>query len=956
MRLMLRTLPLILVASSLPAFAQDSQSSLSGSFLTPGRSPVAGALVVATNTETGYVRRSRTDVKGRFVLVQMPVGPYKVEASAEGFQSSVFTTTLSLAAGASIRFTAFPDASATVTVSASKTPLDSDRQTASTAVSPEALRILPVKGRGFMDFAALTPGVQSVQRGNMGIGGQRAVSTSVLIDGAQLVQPYFGGVTGAVENKAPYSFSLESIREFEVVTAGAPAEFGQMAGGFLNAVTKSGTNEAHGSVFYFQKPDSMRARDPLTGASSDGFKNIQYGASIGGPITKDRLFYFAAYEAQRESTPVPFQWGGPGAAAQLDPSVPADAALIHRAQAWSTVADSDVFFGRLDWLPSVDQSFTFRINLTRFLGDTGPGAVTANNTSANYSYEGTASDDARTLSGEVRWNWIIGPSLVHETRLSWVQDDLPRNSRGALPTVQIGNEGIYGGYPYPRDFHSERTEVFDAITYARPGFQLRGGFDLNSILVKHAFTPFGAGAYTFASLQAFEAGMWSYYGQTVGVGMPAEQAGRMSAREQDLAFFIQTETELTPTVRLNIGARWDEQRHPDFPIADVSAGPQLYPQPGQNPLNGRIPTDSSFSGRASFTWAPTEATVVRGSWGQYVSRTPSTYDYEALVGNGRRLSLVLIPGGPGGPLPWGPTFDWEAPASIANPQGINLPPTLYTFAPNFRNPRSTVSSLGVERAVGSWVLGLSGTYTRTSDLERVQDQNLGTPMPNAQGRLVFPALRPNPTWGPMYVFVSDASSRYQAVTFSAKHHQAGSPWNAQLFYTWGHDRDNDSNERALLGFHEQNTQRLNDEWGASDRDRRHVITGYLSYEDQTWTGIQTGLILSYLSGSPYSANKTSDLNNDAVSDNDRVIGTTRNGYRTASRTEVDLRLARDWRISTRARLTASLEVFNLLNHQDRFEQTRAVADAPDAAAVQVEIVPAVVSVPRSIQLGLRVAF
>jgi hypothetical protein len=208
----------------------------------------------------------------------------------------------------------------------------------------------------------------------------------------------------------------------------------------------------------------------------------------------------------------------------------------------------------------------------------------------------------------------------------------------------------------------------------------------------------------------------------------------------------------------------------------------------------------------------------------------------------------------------------------------------------------------------------------------------------------------------MYVFVSDASSRYQAVTFSAKHHQAGSPWNAQLFYTWGHDRDNDSNERALLGFHEQNTQRLNDEWGASDRDRRHVITGYLSYEDQTWTGIQTGLILSYLSGSPYNANKTSDLNNDAVSDNDRVIGTTRNGYRTASRTEVDLRLARDWRISTRARLTASLEVFNLLNHQDRFEQTRAVADAPDAAAVQVETVPAVVSVPRSIQLGLRVAF
>lgn len=956
MRYTLRALPLILAASALPALAQEAQSSLSGAVVTPQGIPIAEALVRARNTETGYVRQTRTDAHGRFVLVQMSVGPYTVEASSEAFQLSAFAVTLSLATGAPIRFTLIPEASATVSVQASATALDPDRPTASTVISRDALRNLPVKGRGFMDFAALTPGVQSVQRGNLGIGGQRAVSTSVLIDGAQLVQPYFGGVTGAVENKAPYSFSLESIREFEVVTAGAPAEFGQMAGSFLNAVTKTGTNETHGSVFYYQQPDSLMARDPLTGTSLDGFRNRQYGASVGGPITKDKLFYFVAYEAQRESTPVPFQWGGPGAQAQLNPAIPGDAALISRAQPWSTVADSDVFFSRVDWIPTADHSITFRLNATRFLGDTGPGAITANNTSANYSYEGTASDDARTLSGEVRWSWILSSSLANETRLSWVQDDLPRKSRGTLPTVQIGNVGIYGGYPYPREFHSERAEIFDAVTYARPGFQLRGGFDLNSIMVKHAFTPFGAGAYTFASLQAFEAGMWSYYGQTVGVGMPASQAGRMSAREQDLALFAQAETELTPTFRLNFGIRWDKQRHPDFPIADVSAGPLLYPQPGQNPLYGRIPTDSAFSSRISFTWTPDEATVLRGSWGQYVSRTPSTYDYEALVGNGRRLSLVLIPGGPGGPLPWGPAFNWNDPESISNPQGINLPPTLYTYAPNFKNPRSTVSFLGVERAIGSWIFGLSGTYTRTENLERIQDQNLGTPAPDAQGRLVFPALRPNPTWGPMYVFVSDASSRYQAVTFSAKHHQVDSPWEAQLFYTWANDRDNDSNERALLGFHEQNTQRLGDEWGPSDRDRRHVITGYLSYQDRTWTGIQTGLILSYQSGSPYSVNKTSDLNNDAVSDNDRVIGTTRNGFRTASRTELDLRLARSWKAGNRASLTASLEVFNLLNHQDRFDQTRAVADAPDNAAVQKETVPAAISIPRSVQLGFRVAF
>ena len=937
-----------------PLPAQEVQVDLTGSILTTTGTPLPSAGLEVRHLATGYRRQVRTDPEGRFIVACLPLGAYEVTASCPRFIRVKVRQDLVMNAAPRMTFHLPEAACAEVVVKGTSSTLgtlDVGRASATTVVSPEALQSLPLKGRGFMAFAALTPGVSRAQYGNLSIAGQRAHATGFLIDGMPITQPFFGGATGSVENKAPYTFSLESIEAFEIVAAGAPAQFGQMAGGYLNAVTKSGANQPHGSAFYSTRPSGLTARDPVSGEPLHGFQHAQFGGSLGGPILKDKLFYFFSLDAQRESSRIPFRWGGSGPPVLLDPRLPSHAALLSRQSAYATQADTEVLFGRLDGMPSPGHSLTLRVNATRFRGDTGPGA---NN--QNYAYEGTASSQASTLAASVHWNWIVGPDWIQEARLGWVQDDLPVASRGGLPVVHTPNLGIYGGFANPRESKSRRMAFFQALTFARPAFQAKAGLDLNLFRLQQTLAPYPNGAYTFAGLRRFEAGKWSHFGQTQGLGASAAQAGRMTARSRDLAFFLQTETALTSTLRLGAGVRWDEQRHSDFPIADVSRGPLGYPAPGRNPVEAHIPTDRALSLRTSFTFTPGTRTVIRASWGQYVSRTPLLFDYGSYQGNGHRLALAVLPGGPDGPLPWGENFPWDAPPSLSGEPAPTRPPALFTYSARFRNPRTQVASLGITRALGPWTLGLTGITSKTFNLQRIQDQNLGTPSPNPQGRLVFPKARPNPLWGPWFVYVSDASSRYQALTFSAAFQPDGGPWDARFHYTWAKDQDNDSNERIHAGYQTQNTQRLEDEWGPSNRDIRHTFIGQATFQDRHWTGIKAGLVVSLQSGTPYSVVKTRDMSNDANAFNDRVLGTARNGFRTCSRTQVDLRLARDFPCVRAARGTISLELFNLFNHQDTYQRLRAISDLSDAATVQMETVPTPLSSQRSAQLGLRIYF
>ncbi|MDE3245249.1 MAG: TonB-dependent receptor [Acidobacteriota bacterium] len=970
----------VLIAAPLasPLAAQGVSAQLSGTVKAQSGAAVAGATVVIRNSETGFVRTVQTDAAGRYLAPSLPVGNYSVNVTKPGFQNaSNIKISLNLGDAAPLNVKLAPESSTTVEVVASESKIDSERSAVAATVSPTELANLPIKGRSLLDFSSLTPQVAVTGRGQVAIAGSRGVNTSINIDGGDYNSSFFAGSTGtSTVAGSPFSISMEAIREFQVVTDGASAEYGRMGGGFLNAITKSGTNELAGGLFFYHRPSTWVAKEVNVSGKPGAndildFKTQQYGGSLGGPIIKDKLFYFVAFDFQREKRPQQFTWGG-STAINLNPSNPSDAVLISKAGSFTKPNDGDNLFLRMDWNVSTDHTLQLRMTKSSIK------SVYQNTSFA--SAENTANDEYNTTAIGLQWNWVLGPNWLSELKVNYNKDEQPRVPKTYSPQVSIGSGvGVYGKVPFTRQFELKKTQVTETVSYFTPTFQVKAGVDYIINNVFEVFAPFVEGSYTFnasgsvSSIDNFRAGNWTSYQQNVGLnGLSGYEAGRFDQKENEYALFIQTDWRATSDVKVGLGLRYDKQEHPDFPILDVS-----NPLAANLPITAKIPQSSNLSPRLSLTWTPSADkgnTVVRFSAGRYVSRTPSIFLYQAFTGNGARvgaytfqssnsaqLNLAQALGiargsgfNPGTPATIPATaFDSLTPAQLAVLKGTLQ---VSSFSGDFKNPVTDRLSLGVERAFGSgWVLGATGTYAKSENLERITDVNLAETSVNAQGR---PQLtRPNPNYGAIKVYVSDAYSRYKALTLSAKYQKAESPFSGQIFYTLSEAKDTDSNERNFNSYAAQNPLRPDEEYGYGDNDQRHVIVGNMAYLE-SFTKLQFGATLRYYSALPYTPLFTSDRNGD-FNNNDRLLGSARNSSRTASQTNVDLRISRDWTFN-RYRLTTSIDVFNLLNHADTYQRLK--YSGTDAAPVQgqdfrtLTFVDSTLFPTRQVQVGLRLAF
>ena len=978
----------VLIAAPLatPLVAQGVSAQLSGIVKTPSGQPVDGATVVIRNTETGFVRTVQTDSTGRYVATALPVGPYTVSITKAGFHAaSNIKVALNLGDAAPLNIKLAPESSTTVEVVASVSQVDSDRSSAATYISPDALANIPVFNRSFTSLATLTPQVVvDNSRGNLAIAGQRGVNTSINIDGGDNNEPFFGGAIGAGEGKTPFTISIEAIREYQVVTDGASAEFGRMGGGYVNAITKNGTNDIGGSLFFYKRPQSLVARQPNLNGIPDSnkvfdFKQQQMGFSVGGPIIKDKLFYFISYDGQRQTSPINMVWGG-NTPVTLNPANANDAVLISKAGAYSSRADSDAIFARFDWNINLDHTIQFRINHSKFSGDVGAG-ITA-------SKENLASDTITTDAYVLQWNWVLGANWLNEARVNYTKDDMPRVPNSTLPEVSISNVGYYGAYPFDRTYTTKRVQFQDNISYVTPVVQVRAGIDYNTIDVSEFFAGSWRGIYFFDNLANFEAGNWTTYRQNFGLSSPVTQAGQFSANTKQTALYVQSDWRVLDSLKVGLGLRWDRQTNPDYPILDMS-NPRANPMP----LTAKIPSDSQISPRFSLTWTP-EAdhgkTVVRGNLGRYVSVTPSVFLYQVFAANSIRTGskdFKLADSTTFG-IPRGNTTTntGGGPFNAANPYWIPAYPTgatkatvdIFSFDPNFKNPYTDRANLAVERAFDDLLLGVSATYAKAKQLERTQDLNLGTPTLNAYGRLIYPstfnpitgnytAIRPNTGYLRIVQYKSDATSLYHAYTFSAKYHKDGSNLDAQFFYTYSINKDTDSNERNYAGVSTQDGALPGNDWSYADTDRRHIVTGYLSYKEARWSGILTSLSFRYLSGFPYTLTYSKDVSGDANTGNDRFfvngMDTGRNTQRSASNMTLDLGLRRDFNFTKTLKLTLSADVFNLMNRHDTYKQ-QFVSNSVSTGGISSDQTPilgtpprnAVVGSARQVQLGVRFAF
>src|SRR6266699_5643537 len=294
---------LVLFASPAPLGAQGQATTgiIRGVVTDPNGAPVANATVILHEANTNFTRTLTTDAAGNFTGTLLPLGTYDVTARSVGY-AEVKRTGIPLGVGETVALR-LPLAAVTlaaVTVEATQPVVNVTQSAAATPLDAAAVTGLPNNGRNFINLTLLTPNVAIVQGPDgdeLTVAGQRGIHNNVSVDGADFNNPFFGEQRGG--QRPPFTFNLDAVREMVVVAQGANAEFGRSSGGFVNVITKSGTNDMHGTVHYFGKggPLSSDATHANLTLKPD-FSQNQFGGSLGGPLVKDKLFFYLAYDQQ----------------------------------------------------------------------------------------------------------------------------------------------------------------------------------------------------------------------------------------------------------------------------------------------------------------------------------------------------------------------------------------------------------------------------------------------------------------------------------------------------------------------------------------------------------------------------------------------------------------------------------------------------------------------------------
>src|SRR5207249_8575250 len=289
------------VVRSLNAQSQATTGIIRGVVLDPNGAPAVGATVQLRETQTGFQRSLRTNERGVFVGPLLPLGTYAVSARGVGF-AETRKTGIPLRLGETVDLQLKLGAVEVqgVTVTATEPVVDATRIENATRLPAPAMTGLPNNGRNYLNFTLLTPNVAIVQGPDgdeLAIAGQRGIHNNVSVDGADFNNPFFGEQLGG--QRPPFTFNLEAVQEVVVTAGGASAEFGRSGSGFVNVITKSGTNQVKGSLHYFGKYDWLSA-DLAHGAQTlaPDFRQHQFGFTLGGPLKRDKAFFFIAYDQQ----------------------------------------------------------------------------------------------------------------------------------------------------------------------------------------------------------------------------------------------------------------------------------------------------------------------------------------------------------------------------------------------------------------------------------------------------------------------------------------------------------------------------------------------------------------------------------------------------------------------------------------------------------------------------------
>jgi len=980
----------LVLALTLPAaaFAQSQATTgvIEGTVSDESGAPVAGASVSLRNTATNFERVVQTDMDGRFRGLLLPLGPYKVTVTLSGFGTHV-REGLELQVGQAINLPVTLKVSAVqeqIVVTADAPVIETTRAEGSDRIDQKAIEGLPNNGRNFLDLTKLTPGVAIVQGPDgdeLSINGQKGIHNNISVDGADFNNPFFGEQRGG--QRPPFTFNLDAVQEVVVVADGAPAEFGRSSSGFVNVVTKSGTNAFHGSSHLYWKGDALasKAAKPSGGeAEKFDFTQYQAGFTLGGPFRQDNLFYFLAADYQKgDSTK------------QTDGSRIEQRVVDYFASLGSPnengpidrTDDAFVALAKFDWHATDKHLATLRYAYTWSEQENGTFDVDSWGRSAN----ALEKDRSYSIGGSVIST--LTASFLNELRGQYSREDRPRpypgpdiigQSRPLPDTAFDFGRGYRFGMPFfiPIEYYDNRTQILDNVSIVLGQHAIKLGFEWNRVVSKQTFIGFANGRYIFSSTDGFfnyarnpnyvdcsngtssqtgacpagttVTGPVLLYLQQAGAGgRTVEDAGTQSIAQEEPAAFIQDSWQPLRNLTINAGLRWEAQLEPDprTPPDEVFFAPFIgQTRMGQEfPSDGTIPSDKKmWQPRLGISWDPWDdgKTVVRATWGIFYARVPGLNLASSRSTNGSVGQTIFRNSALTGILGPVPAYPNLIPQSQI---GAPFLPDVFVFDKDFENPKTTAWSLGVDREIvpGLAVL-VKYNYAKGENLTRFVNRNdplLGGPW--------FTGLPPGGANGifTLTTVESTARSRYYGYTFGLNK-ALSNRWALQAYYTYSKDRSDDDNERDPFSFRYAKITDLEAEYSYSDRDQRHRFNSWFLW--QAPLDINVNARYSYRSAQPKSIKADGT---DAFTPADRINPdgsvTRRNlGRKDNKFSSLDLRISKEF---TWAPLTIEpiIEIFNLLN-SDNFL-------SPEVTNLVFNFDGTVRSGngdPRQVQLGVRV--
>jgi len=810
------------------AFAQAAGvAGISGVVQDPTKAGIPNAKVVIASAGQGTLRTLTTNAEGVFTAPALTPGPgYSVTISAPGFATNE-TKNITLQVGQNLDLHIDLNVGQTTTeVQVNETaPLIEDTKTDTSAVvDTRAIQDLPINGRRVDSFVLLTPAVSA--DGNFGLLTFRGVAgqNSFLVDGTDTTEQFYNENAGRTRIAA--QISQDAVQEFQVVTSTYSAEYGRAMGGVVNTVTKSGTNDLHGTAYWFYRSTGFEARDPLSGLTQSERRN-QAGGSLGGAIKKDKLFYFINTEITRRNfpmvdslntvavSPVTQQWNGCGVASGSQPAAtPAQCAAINGLlpRFYGSIPrtlNQELYFGKLDYHLSDRNSLSASFN---FLHSLSPNGIQTGITSTSGAALNSNGDDAVTVkNGHLAWTAVPTASFLNEVSFGIAGDRQADTFDDALLGQGLGNlqvsvNGTFLGPAnyLPRVEPSERRFQFrDNASWTKGSHTIQFGADIANTEDYVYFISPAFGSYTYQTVNAFAL---DYSGNTTGTknwqsysqafGNPV-----LDTSINDFGFYLQDQWRATNRLTVNLGARYDYAQLPTPSVCNPDY-----------PLSCRVNSSpTNLAPRIGLAYRLNSKTVLQAGYGLFYSRFQGgTIDNLFTTGNGLYQPSISLTGCLQSPTctssqqlqtAVGPAF----PAALTGvPAGIATSSVgLQLAAPNLKTPYSEQGNIGIQREITSDLsINVSYVWSRGVQLYGVRDLNLpltttnftyaindinGNPV-SAYTTPVYVGNRPDPRYGAIAYDENGINSYYNAFT-AVVNKRFSHGFQALFSYTWAHEID-----------------------------------------------------------------------------------------------------------------------------------------------------------------------